>query len=318
MAFHSAAGSTSRSQIEQLNARDGSAWVRCARRGDFAAAWALSDAILERTLGYRDWSAPREEHEVWNGTPLAGRRVLIRCYRGLGDTIQFIRYAPIVRAFARDVTVWAQPALLPLLETMAGIDRLLPLDDGPPDAVYDVDAEVMELPYVFRTTLATVPYFVPYLTAEPAPLPPRTGPRVGIVWRAAERDPRRSIPFDAVATLLDLRGIAWYQLQHDVRRDERHAALSRLNTEGLVRTAQYMRALDLVISIDSMPAHLAGALAMPVWTLLTREPDWRWMQECDDSPWYPTMRLFRQSRDEDWEPVIEDVRRALVARFGLE
>jgi hypothetical protein len=217
-----------------------------------------------------------------------------------------------VREAARHVTVWAPAAVIPLLSAVPGIDRLLPLDDGTPQVDYDVDVELMELPYVFRTTLATIPARVPYLTIEAASLPGEGTPRVGLVWRAGEWDTRRSIPFDIVASLLATPNVTWFALQHGVGDDERHSNLCPLDTEGLLPTARYMRALDLVISIDSMPAHLAGALGVPVWTLLPCEADWRWMERREDSPWYPTMRLFRQTVPGDWTSALAAVRRALA------
>src|SRR4051794_40051737 len=186
----------------QLDALDAAEWIRCARRGDFEAAWQISDRIRLRNGANRDPAIPRHFQRVWDGTDLRGRRVLIRCYHGLGDTIQFIRYAPLVASVASEVTVWAQPALLPLLSTVAGIDRLVPLHDGEPDVEYDVDAEVMELPYIFRTTLATVPARVPYVCVESSPSPlAGPSPRVGIVWRAGEWDDRRTIPFEQLDPL---------------------------------------------------------------------------------------------------------------------
>jgi hypothetical protein len=294
--------------VDQEDAR---AWLECARRGDLGTAWAFSDRILERRAGKQDWRAPRHLQQIWDGTALDGKRVLIRCYHGLGDTIQFIRYAPLVRAVAREVIVWAQPALMPLLATAAGIDRLLPLHDGTPDVDYDVDVEIMELAHVFRTTLSTIPAAVPYLHAEPLPLPAASLPRVGVFWRAGDWDTRRSIPFAIVERLFECSHVRWYLLQDSVKEDEQHWNASPLDTAGLMRTARIMTALDLVISIDSMPAHLAGALAVPVWTLLPSEADWRWMERRADSPWYPTMRLFRQPSPGRWDAVLEEVRAVL-------
>jgi Glycosyltransferase family 9 (heptosyltransferase) len=229
----------------------------------------------------------------------------VRCYHGLGDTIQFIRYVPLLKALAAAVTVWAQPPLLPLLGTMHGIDRLLPLHDGTPDVAYDADVEVMELPHVFRTTLATVPAEVPYLRVEPVPLPCRGRLAVGLAWRAGEWDARRSIPLALLAPLGKVPGIAWYILQRGPGLMGWRGGFGILpRASNLFEEARLIRALDLVISVDTMPAHLAGALGVPVWTLLPAEADWRWMDGRDDSPWYPTMRLFRQEEDGVWEPVI--------------
>lgn len=249
---------------------------------------------------------------VWRGQAPNGRRVLVRCYRGLGDTIQFIRYAPMLRAIAREVIVWAQPSLVPIVATVAGVDRVLPVHEGEPDAEYDVDVEVTELPYVFRTTLTTIPREVPYLSAARAQLP-GAEPRVGVVWRVGHRDARRSIPFDALGRLLDVPGITWLSLQQNSAASETHPRLIDISQDDVSEAAARIRALDLLISVDSMPAHLAGALAIPVWTLLRTEADWRWMEDRDDSPWYPTMRVFRQQHDGDWGAPIEQIAKALAS-----
>ena len=298
--------------VSALDERDADEWIRLARRGDFEGAWAASDRIRTRHDRVCNPTIPRHFQTVWDGTPLIGRRVLIRCYHGLGDTIQFIRYAPLVRSMATHLAVWVQPPLLPLLERMKAIDELLPLHDGAPDADYDVDVEVMELPYVFRTTLATVPNAVPYLSAEPISITAE-GLRVGIVWRAGEWNAHRCIPFDVLAPLLDRIRVSWCSLQLARERNEHHPRLRDLPAGTVAATAQSMTAVDLVVSVDSMPAHLAGALGVPIWTLLPYDADWRWMETRIDSPWYPTMRLFRQPSPGCWPAVIEAVGRALDA-----
>lgn len=302
-----------RIEAERLDARDAAEWVRLATRGDLARAWTVSDRILSRHASHPRWDRPRHLQSVWNGTPLEQRRVLVRCYHGLGDTLQFIRYAALLKQVAAEVIVWAQPRLLPLVCTVAGVDRVLPLHDGVPDAAYDVDVEVMELPFVFRSTLATIPARVPYIAVEPAALADRFTRRVGLAWRAGDWDTRRSIPFKVLEPMLRSAGLGWYQLQFGVRPDERHPSLIPLGEATIADTARSMRALDLVISIDSMPAHLAGALGVPVWTLLPYDADWRWMEARTDSPWYPTMRLFRQPAPGDWESVVREVRQELSA-----
>ena len=289
---------------------DGDDWASCVRRGDLAAAWAISDRLrAERPAPGSD--QPRHLQEIWNGEPLDGRRVLVRCYHGLGDTIQFIRYAPMVRAVAREVIVWAQPPLLPLLATVHGIDRLLPLHDGVPEVEYDVDVEVMELPYVFRTTLASIPRAVPYIHVRPAELP-GMNPRVGLVWRSGGWDERRSIPFEILRPLLDIPHVTWLSLQQHRDPADTDPRLADVSDDDVGEAAARMRGLDLLITVDSMPAHLAGALAVPVWTLLTAGADWRWMDDRDDSPWYPTMRLFRQKSEGDWGSVVAEVARSLL------
>ena len=283
-------------------------WTRHMRRGEFEAAWRVSDAALKSRDVSSTWHLPRHLQNVWNGTPLDGRRVLLRCYHGLGDTIQFIRYAPLVKAIAAEVTVWAQPSLLPLLRTARGVDRLLPLHDGAPEIDYDVDAELMELPHVFRTTLADLPAEVPYLHADPAPLPRDGRLAVGLVWQTGGWDARRAVPFPLLAPLAEIPGVSWHVLQQDAASAGWRKGFGVVSGgDDLLADARVMRALDLMISVDTMTAHLAGALGVPVWNLLHADADWRWMEGRDDSPWYPTMRLFRQERPGEWEPVVARV-----------
>jgi hypothetical protein len=281
-------------------------WTACMRVGDFAGAWAASDAARHRPSACAT-TVPRHLQAVWDGSAIDGRRVLVRCYHGLGDTIQFARYFRLLKARSREVIVWAQPTLVPLLATMPEIDRLLPLHDGSPEVEYDVDVESMELPYLFRTTIETIPRAIPYLHPDRADISRPRGPAVGLVWRAGDWDLERSIPFVALASLLTL-PITWYVLQAGAGRNECPDDFGTPATvSDPLSTARLIAALDLVITIDSMPAHLSGALGTPTWTLLPRDADWRWMQARDDTPWYPTMRLFRQERRGEWAPVIERV-----------
>jgi hypothetical protein len=281
-------------------------WLSLMRRGEFADAWKISDASLRERAGATCWHLPRHEQWVWDGTPLDDKRVLIRCYHGLGDTLQFIRYVPLVERIAKHVTTWAQPSLLPLFK-----GDVLPLHDGDVDCEYDVDVEVMELAHVFRTTLHTIPDDVPYIHVAPAKIDRDRRLAVGIVWRSGDWDERRNVPFRLIESLADTDGVKLFSLQRDPDHYSDRIALLD-GVDDPLATAQLMRAMDLVITIDSMPAHLAGALGVPTWTLLPTNADWRWMEDRDDSPWYPTMRLFRQQRAGDWHSVIARVRAALA------
>jgi len=256
------------------------------RRGAFEAAWTISDAVLRARAGMPCWHWPRHLQYIWDGTPLTGKRVLVRCYHGLGDTIQFIRYAPLIKAIAKEVLVWAQPALLPLLHTIRGIDRLLPLHEGTSEVEHNVDVESMELPHIFRTTLATIPGEIPYLHIAPAALPRQGCLAVGLVWAAGDWDhERRSIPYPLLAPLTMVPGVALYILQRGPALDNHRPGVDILSgSDNVVEAARIMRALDLVISVDTMPAHLAGALGVPVWTLLDAAADWRWMDGREESP----------------------------------
>lgn len=297
----------------------GERWMCHMLLGDFDAAWQVSDAVLAATPpdGFDRRDLPFHRRQVWRGSPLAGRDVLVRCYHGLGDVIQFIRYMPLLGLVARSVAVQAEPRLFGLLGGVAGIDRLVPLADHaePP---FEVDIELMELPYAFRTRPATLPAAVPYLSAAPLPVWRRRR-RVGLVWAAGHWDGgHRSLPPASCAPLCRMPGIDWICLQ-------RGDGLARLSPadglrfaepvdggEDIVDTAALIRSLDLVISVDTMVAHLAGALGVPVWTLLAHAADWRWMLERADSPWYPTMRLFRQPTPGDWQTPLGDVARELA------
>jgi hypothetical protein len=226
----------------------------------------------------------------------------------------FIRYAPLLKAVAREVIVWAQPALLPLLRTARGIDRLLPLHDGAPACDYDVDIEVMELAHAFRSTIETLPCAVPYFEVAPADLPRTDKFRVGLAWAAGDWDQRRNVPAELLAPLARLEGVELHLLQRGAAlADWRESRAVRSGRDDVLATAQLMRALDLVVSVDSFPAHLAGALGVATWTLLPAPADWRWGRG-ETTPWYPTMRLFRQPRAGDWDSVIASVTSALAAR----
>ena len=267
-------------------------WFTHMRRGDFAAAWEISDAVLASRRGVPSWHLEREYQWIWDGSSLDGKRVLIRCYHGLGDTIQFARFLPRVARIAKEVLVWVQPSLIPLLRTLRAPLTLLPLHDGTPEAEYDVDVEIMELTHLFRTTVDTIPREIPYFHVEPMP---RTH-AIGVNLRAGDWGPQRTIPYDADfgASAISL------QKGSDPRVDDP------------LSTARFIRSLELVISVDTMTAHLAGALGVPVWLLLPYEADWRWMNDREDSPWYPSMRIFRQSKPGEWGDVLDRVRVALA------
>ncbi|HZP67954.1 MAG TPA: hypothetical protein VFB32_16745 [Rudaea sp.] len=283
------------------------------QRGDFATAWRISDRVLaeRQRLGVVEHAPPRHLQQVWNGQPLGGRRVLVHCYHGLGDTLQFVRLLPLLRERAAHVTLWVQPALIGLLHEVDGCDRLEALHDGEPAIERDADVELMELAHILRLDAAHVPARVPYLRLGVRARPRRSRVRrIGIAWQAGEWDPARSIPATDLAALADASHVRWCSLQFPPVRAP--FAMSQLACRDLVEQARRMCGLDLVISVDTMVAHLAGALGLPVWLLLPSPCDWRWMCGRDDSQWYPTMRIFRQPRRGDWRSVIERVRTALA------
>ena len=274
-------------------------WTCWMLLGRMEHAWRESDAIALR-------AAP-DPHRFWDGEPLDGRRVMLRCLHGLGDTIQFIRYARELRTRVAHLIVEAQPKLMELLRGVDGIDQLITWGDAEPP--WHKQIEVTELPRYFRTSLETIPAHVPYLRVPAAARErarlrmPSSGPRlrVGLNWAAGEWNAARSLSRDQLAPLASA-GVWFYDLQF-----QPEAGI----TPTILDTAADILQLDLVVTVDTMVAHLAGALARPVWTLLPFEADWRWMLNRDDTPWYPTMRLFRQPRPGDWTSVIAAVAQSL-------
>jgi hypothetical protein len=300
--------------MDKESKETGQNWMHYMRSGEFEKAWQISDAVLKQRAGQPCFHLPRHLQYFWDGSSPENKRVLVRCYHGLGDTIQFIRFAPLLKGLAKKVIVWAQPPLLPLLQTVDGIDELLPLHDGAPEVEYDVDVEVMELPHVFRATVETIPAQIPYLHVQPLPVAgEKEKLSVGLVWRAGEWDPRRHLLFSNLLPLFDVQGIQLYILQAAAKEAGWQEGYGIHPGEySLAEYAGVVKGLDLLITVDSMPAHLAGAMGVPVWTLLHADADWRWMKDRTDTLWYPTMRLFRQKEQGDWNAVIQRVKKELV------
>ena len=280
------------------------------RRGDFAAAWAISDRVLtERRARNEDCSRwPRHLQYIWDGSSFDGKHVLVRCYHGLGDTIQYARFMEPLRRRASQVTLWAQPALLPLLQNVRGIDQLIPLHDGAPQTAYDVDLEIMEVAHALRVDTSTLCERVRYLGLPPGSNASHHSLKVGIAWRSGDWDARRSIHGEALAPLGALPGIEWHSLQYPS--EPLPFESQDLACRDISAMAMRMRDLDLVLSVDTMVAHLAGAMGLPTWLLLNREPDWRWGDRGQRTTWYPSMRLFRSDAD-GWPALIGAVSDAL-------
>jgi hypothetical protein len=296
-------------------------WLAAMRRGDWEQAWRATDRLeLPRRQAQREPGfARRPEHLRWDGTPPAGRSVLVRCEHGLGDTLQFMRFIPCLAA--KHVSFLVQPHLVELLRDAPGLGDVRNYWTDDPLPAHEVDLEVMELAYALRSTLGTLPPPYPHLQDR---LP--RGPafaiaddgrvRVGLLWSASDWDTTRSIPLQLLAPLFAVEGVRFHSLQQGAASTD--PLLERLDLERLsphtadIRmAAAAISAMDLVISIDGMPAHLAGTLGTPTWVLLKHQADWRWMQGREDSPWYPSMRLFRQERDGDWQGVARHVAAAL-------
>jgi hypothetical protein len=300
-------------------------WIRAMRRGEWESAWRISDRVLAQRRGLepRDphtgqW-LPRHLQWVWNGARFAGERVLVRCYHGLGDTIQFVRFVPLLKLAATHVTILGQAPLLPLLRTVEGVDAVLPLDEGTHEAQGEVEIEVMELPHALRTTLSTLPANVPYIHAKPRSDrgERRARPRVGLVWQSGSWDATRSVAPGLMEGLTGLHAIDFELLQRGPGLASWRGSAGHFPAiHNILDEAAELLSLDLLVCVDTLSAHLAGALGVPTWLLLPMQADWRWMEEREDTPWYPTMRLFRQRRDGDWESVIARVAGELRRRFS--
>jgi tetratricopeptide (TPR) repeat protein len=290
-------------------------------QGRFEAGWSGYEWRL-RLKG----AQPRPSVQpAWTGGDLAGRTILLTTEQGAGDAFQFIRYAPLVKALGAKVIIEAPPALAQVLATAKGVDAVI--TGAGPRPAFDCHAPLLSLPKLFNTTLATIPWDGPYLAADSRAvrawrdrLASRPGLKAGVVWRGNpghSRDRVRSMPAEAVAALAGTPNVALASLQLNASAEERAAAggledLADRLTDW-ADTAALLQALDLVICVDTAVAHLAGALGRPVFLLLPQAPDWRWLLGRDDSPWYPSARLFRQPRRGDWPGAVEQVRQALIA-----
>jgi tetratricopeptide (TPR) repeat protein len=265
----------------------------------------------------------------WDGSDLTGKTIVLYGEQGLGDTLQFIRYAPLVKARGGTVVAACPPILLPVLARCPGIDRLVA--KGPEAAeAGTVQALLLSLPGIFKTTLDTIPTDIPYLFADPArleswrdKLAPIKAFKVGILWQGSPLHPRdrwRSVPLIEFAPLAQIPGVRLFNLQVDVGREQLAALDGRFDVTDLseelaadpfAETAPAMKNLDLVVTIDTAVAHLAGGLGVPVWVALPFGNDWRWLQHREDSPWYPTMRHFRQRQRGHWQEVFQRMAEAL-------
>ena len=262
----------------------------------------------------------------WQGEPAPGQTVLLCAEQGLGDAIQFLRYAPRVKARVGRLIVSCPASLVNLFKATDGVDEVVP--DSGPTPRSDKYAMLLSLPRIFGTELATIPASIPYLKAPPNSWGPPPPPndlalrRIGLVWAGNPRHPddtTRSAPLASLAPLLTLPGHEFFSLQVGPR----SADLSQLKAAASITdwaprlrdysdTAAALGTLDLLITVDTSVAHLAGALGYPVWVLLAFNPDWRWLLERGDTPWYPSMRLFRQPAPGDWPGLLQAVAAELL------
>jgi tetratricopeptide (TPR) repeat protein len=313
-------------------------WVK----PDFAQA-IINEAMVLLLLGRYEEGWPKYEwrrrlslaHGIeralppWQGEDIAGKTILLHSEQGLGDTIQFLRYVPLVAERARHVVLEIPRALVRMAASLP-IDNVTIVHKGRIAGGTDVHAPLLGLPRIFATRVDNIPGRVPYLMPR-RPLVERWARalagdsrlKVGLVWGGNKEhrgDRRRSIALAQLAPLLAIEGIAWHSLQVG----ERTAELAERPAGTLIdlsprltdfaETAGAILNLDLVIAVDTAVAHLAGALARPTWIMIPFSPDWRWLLDRDDSPWYPSVRLYRQPAPDDWDSVIARIAADVAAR----
>ena len=298
--------------------------------GDFQRGWAQYEARWQ--TGQMALERRHPDLPLWDGSAGAGRIILLWAEQGMGDTLQFCRYVPLLAERGWRIVLEVQAPLVRLLGGLAGVTTVLPL--GAMSAA-DCHAPMMSLPLLFGTVLDTIPAPIPYLTPAPEDVERwgqrlaaaglgEQGLRVGLVWAGNPRrfspllaltDARRSIALDALAPLLAVPGTRFVSLQKDLRPGEVPAAHGLLDlmdaVEDFADTAALIAQLDLVIAVDTSTLHLAGAMGKPVWLLNRFDTCWRWLRQRDDSPWYPTLRQFRQPALGDWSPVLATAADAL-------
>ena len=286
--------------------------------GNLRQGWERFEARLKVSSTLRPqriFAAP-----TWNGESFTGKTLLVWAEQGLGDTFMFVRYLPLVKALGGRVLLETQPALTAVAATCKGVD--LVISQGVALPPFDLQVSLMSLPWVFQTGLDSIPAEVPYLGVPKAVAhrhelleklgAGQGGTRIGLVWAGGPshaRDLERSLPGGALAPLAALPGVSWFSLQ--VGRQDVPPLPGLVSMEPLLQsfsdTAFALDSMDLLITVDTSVAHLAGAMGIPTLLLLAWQPDYRWLLDRADSPWYPTLRLYRQPAYGDWEGVIQQV-----------
>lgn len=292
--------------------------------GQFDEGWREAEwrwKVKEHRLRIDKYPQP-----LWNGADLHGQQILLHPEQGFGDEIQFVRYAPLVAARGGRVLLACQPQLTRLFGQIPSVETILTHGDKLP--FYDVHAPLLSLPRIFGTNLSNIPANKPYLHAAPElsakwsqRLADKPGRKIGLAWAGRPQhrlDRLRSIPLEALSPITSIPGIRFISLQKGPAAEKARDTNPRFDlldrTDDLTDfadTAALIDNLDLVITVDTSIAHLAGAMGKPVWVLLQYVPDWRWMLDRMDSPWYPTMRLFRQSKLNNWAQPIDQLAQAL-------
>ena len=286
--------------------------------GDFATGWREYEWRPQRS----DLSIP-----TWNGAPLDGRTLLVRSEQGFGDMIHFVRYAALVKARGGIVVLEAKPELASLLATAPGVDRVI--ESVAPTDRFDLQVNLASLPGIFGTDLTNMPATIPYLHVDAGRveswrqrLGPRTGLRVGIAWQGSRghaNDRHRSVDPGRFAEIASIPGVQIVSLQKGATKLPAFPLVDRTaELDSFLDTAALVRNLDLVVTVDTSVAHVAGALGVPVWVAVPFAPDWRWLLDREDSPWYPTMWLVRQNGLDQWDDVFARMARELESHASAE
>ncbi|MBB15915.1 hypothetical protein CMK22_11630 [Candidatus Poribacteria bacterium] len=287
-------------------------------QGDFQRGW----QEYEWRLKPDDLCSGNRARTRWDGSSLSGKTILLYAEQGFGDTIQFIRYVHLLMEYDTKILVECQPELLQLFGNIGAIQKTIAVGQSLPK--FDVNASLLSLPSILGTDLSSIPAKIPYLYVKSQSNTDLEMPseyKVGVVWAGNLKHPddnNRSVGLQQFSVLFDVVNCQFFSLQVGNRRDDiiRYSYSDEITDLGVnfsdfFDTAVAISELDLVISVDTAVAHLAGALGKPVWVLLPFVPDWRWLLEREDTPWYPTMRLFRQTNTRDWAEVLKKVRLAL-------
>ncbi len=294
----------------------GNRWLAYMLAGDFNAAWRESDAIRQRAVP--------DPHRFWMGEDLCGKRVMVRSLHGFGDAVQMFRFLPRLQATARQLIVEVPPRLVELAPYFDGMGEVMTWGEQAPAAppAWDVQVEVMELPYLLRVGTENLLPGAGYLRLPESVraqasrvVGAGTQRRVGVVWTAGHWNASRSIPFGFIEPFTRVDGLELWNLE------ARHASGAGAPPgwrdvyecgDGIVALAAVIERMDLVITVDTLAAHLAGALGVPCWLMLQHRADWRWMAGRADSPWYPSLRLWRQSVAGSWAELLGRVADALA------
>ena len=290
----------------------GITWLKM---GNFVQGW----NAYEWRLSCEGLSQPPSSSlPIWDGPPLKGRRILLWSEQGLGDSLQFIRYAPLIQAKGGQVFTHCLPTLAKILATCPGVEQVVTQGEHLPEL--DCQISLMSLPRVFGTTLETIPASIPYLHADPElvqywadTLGSVEGLKIGITWQGNPghtNDRNRSFPITMFEPLANIPGVSLFSLQKGVGTEQLHATANHLSITDLgdrlndmMDTAAVLKNLDLLICPDTAVTHLAGALGVPVWMALPFASDWRWLMDRQDSPWYSSLRIYRQNQAGDWPSV---------------